>query len=282
MVFTDGVGSCEGAAAGSFFGPATFFGGALAGGLTAVAVAAYMRDQVREYSVSCGTSNMPAEYSPRPCGTSRGKVSDYSIPCGGGRGLNMLPEELLPCGTSYKVPEYSMSCETSNVFPDYSLLPCGTSNKVPGYSTSCGTSSVFPEYSIPCAGPNTNNFVLKNANAVQQTKPTHVAPGKSTEKDVSKRPIYKDGAYHHPNSKGSGKGGKSRAPSDGQKALDNSVPIKDTNDNRVGISNGEIVKLNKTLNGEYHGYVVSWEDAHSSVQNALKKHGLVNSNGKIK
>ena len=96
---------------------------------------------------------------------------------------------------------------------------------------------------------------------------------------------YKDAPYHGKNDNSV----KSRAPINGQAALDNSVQVKSTSPRRVGVdkTNNEIVVLDKTQtfnNGsaEYHGHVRNWQDLHADQQNALKKAGLVNSKGKIK
>ena len=96
---------------------------------------------------------------------------------------------------------------------------------------------------------------------------------------------YKDASYHGKNDNSV----KSRAPTNGQAALDNSVQVKSTSPRRVGVdkANNEIVVLDKTQtfnNGsaEYHGHVRSWQDLHTDQKNALKKAGLVNSKGKIK
>ncbi|HFC6479832.1 TPA: polymorphic toxin-type HINT domain-containing protein [Neisseria meningitidis] len=88
---------------------------------------------------------------------------------------------------------------------------------------------------------------------------------------------YKDASYHGKNDNSV----KSRAPTNGQAALDNSVQVKSTSPRRVGVdkANNEIVVLNKTQtfnNGsaEYHGHVRSWQDLHTDQKNALKKAGL--------
>ena len=96
---------------------------------------------------------------------------------------------------------------------------------------------------------------------------------------------YKDAPYHSKN----GNSVKSRAPTNGQAALDNSVQVKSTSSQRVGVdkTNNEIVVLNQTQtfndgSTEYHGYVKNWQDLYTDQKNALKKAGLVNSKGKIK
>ena len=80
---------------------------------------------------------------------------------------------------------------------------------------------------------------------------------------------------------------KSRAPIDGQAALDNSVHVKPTSYRRVGIdhANGEIVVLDRTReisNGveEFHGHVREWDDLDPDQQKALKNTKKVNKKGK--
>jgi RHS repeat-associated protein len=81
---------------------------------------------------------------------------------------------------------------------------------------------------------------------------------------------------------------KSKAPGNGQAALDNSVQIKDTSPRRVGIdpTNNEIVILDRTRtlpNGDevFHGHVRSWDQLDSVQQNALKKSGAVDKRGRV-
>jgi uncharacterized protein RhaS with RHS repeats len=97
--------------------------------------------------------------------------------------------------------------------------------------------------------------------------------------------IYKDASYHGRTDNAV----KSRAPTNGQAALDNSIQVKNTSPRRVGVdvTNREIVVLDRTQtfpNGveEYHGHVREWDDLHTDQQNALKDAGLVDKKGKIK
>jgi RHS repeat-associated protein len=78
------------------------------------------------------------------------------------------------------------------------------------------------------------------------------------------------------------KGDVSAAPKDGQAALDNSTQVKDTSPRRVGVdvANNEIVVLDQTSEGEFHGHVRSCELT-SQMQNALKDAGLTTPNGAI-
>lgn len=82
---------------------------------------------------------------------------------------------------------------------------------------------------------------------------------------------------------------KSKAPTNGQAALDNSVQIKDTAPRRVGIDagNDEFVVLDRTRthandDEEFHGHVRCWCDLHNDHQSVLRKAGKVTAKGKIK
>jgi RHS repeat-associated protein len=76
---------------------------------------------------------------------------------------------------------------------------------------------------------------------------------------------------------------KSRAPINGQDALDASVLVKDTSPRRVGIDYdaGEFVVFDKTIGNKYHGHVRSWKDLHPDMQKALIKSKMVDNKGKI-
>jgi len=88
---------------------------------------------------------------------------------------------------------------------------------------------------------------------------------------------YKDAPYHTKN----GNAIKSPRPKNGQKALDNSFPIKETSKRRIGISEGEFVVLDETSPGLYHGHVRTWQELKDTIQNILIDNGLVRDNGKI-
>jgi len=53
---------------------------------------------------------------------------------------------------------------------------------------------------------------------------------------------------------------KSSAPTDGQKALDKSIPIRGNTDRRIAYCNGEIVIFDKSDGNLYHGHVRTIED----------------------
>lgn len=77
--------------------------------------------------------------------------------------------------------------------------------------------------------------------------------------------------------------GASRAPTNGQEALDNSVRIKDTSPRRVGVDpkTKDIVVFDQHLEGKFHGHVREWGELTSEMQNALRNSGLVNARGKV-
>ncbi|URQ59654.1 PAAR domain-containing protein [Pantoea alhagi] len=96
--------------------------------------------------------------------------------------------------------------------------------------------------------------------------------------------VYKDAPYHGT----SDNSVKSRAPKNGQAALDNSVQVKPTSPRRVGvdIANNEIVVLDKTRSlsdqvDEYHGHVRDWDALDNKQQSALNKSGKTTRKGKI-
>lgn len=74
---------------------------------------------------------------------------------------------------------------------------------------------------------------------------------------------------------------KSKAPKNGQAALNNSLSLGPTTSRRIGISNGEIVVLNRTREGVWHGHVRSWGELTPEMKRTLIKAGWVNKKGKI-
>lgn len=127
---------------------------------------------------------------------------------------------------------------------------------------------------------------IKQAELKRSAIKPPMEPQKDNDKDKAKHPygLYAGAAYHN---KHSAKYGKSPAPKNGQKALDNSVPCPKNSNNptastrRIGISDGEIVVLRQTSPGVYHGHVSRWGELRDFMQTALKNAGLVNNNGKI-
>ena len=82
---------------------------------------------------------------------------------------------------------------------------------------------------------------------------------------------------------------KSRAPSNGQAALDNSSQVKESSPRRIGvdIENNELVILDRTQvtpnsDEEFHGHVRCWCDLHTDQQNTLRRAQQVTSKGKIR
>jgi len=76
---------------------------------------------------------------------------------------------------------------------------------------------------------------------------------------------------------------KSRAPINGQDALDNSVRVKATSPRRVGIDyqKEEFVVFDRTMDDIYHGHVRAWKDLHPDMQRTLIKSGMADRRGNI-
>jgi hypothetical protein len=77
--------------------------------------------------------------------------------------------------------------------------------------------------------------------------------------------------------------GVSPQPANGQLALDNSVTYKSTTTSRVGIDprTGDIVVLDDTNNGMYHGHIETWSELDQNQQNALMNDGFIDKRGRI-
>ena len=75
----------------------------------------------------------------------------------------------------------------------------------------------------------------------------------------------------------------SKAPKNGQDALDLSVQVKDTSPRRVGVNYeaGEFVVFDEHGPGKFHGHVRTWDELENVQQNALIKAGLTDRRGKI-
>ncbi|WYJ99024.1 hypothetical protein A5821_000100 [Enterococcus sp. 7F3_DIV0205] len=64
--------------------------------------------------------------------------------------------------------------------------------------------------------------------------------------------------------------------------MDNSLPIDEINTpRRIGISDGEFVVLDKTVDGVFQGHVRTWKELSNEMQAILRKAKLVNKKGKI-
>ncbi|OJG90995.1 hypothetical protein RV15_GL000991 [Enterococcus silesiacus] len=97
--------------------------------------------------------------------------------------------------------------------------------------------------------------------------------------DASKHPngVYKDADYHT----GKGNSVKSKKPKNGQDALDNSLPLKDTTKRRISLSDDEFVVIDSSGDGTFHGHVRTWDELSPKMKAILQKAGLVNKKGKI-
>lgn len=84
----------------------------------------------------------------------------------------------------------------------------------------------------------------------------------------------------------------SRAPKNGQDALDNSVLVKPTSRLRVGVDYDELEfvvlrfhdlgEFRDSLNYEiFHGYVMDWRDLTQEQKNSLMRWGFANLKGRI-
>lgn len=113
-------------------------------------------------------------------------------------------------------------------------------------------------------------------------------PSKALSKQVPKaandniKHTYQAAPYHGKTNQGL----KSRGPTNGQSALDNSVQVKSTSPRRVAVDkkSGEYVVFDKTSDNVYHGHVREWADLHPDMQNALINSNqvkVVNGAGKI-
>ncbi|MBB5321167.1 RHS repeat-associated core domain-containing protein [Marinobacter oulmenensis] len=125
---------------------------------------------------------------------------------------------------------------------------------------------------IPAGASKVARMVAKASNAKTVAK-----AGRSA--GAMARREYRAASYH-------GKAGnavKSKAPKNGQDALDMSVQVKGTSPRRVGIDyeTGEFAVFDQTTNGVFHGHVRGWNDLTSQMQNALRKAGMVDRKGKI-
>lgn len=74
---------------------------------------------------------------------------------------------------------------------------------------------------------------------------------------------------------------KSRAPKNGQEALNTSIQIKPTSLRRVGVDyeSKEFVVFDRTLDSTYHGHVRPWEGLHQDMKRALQQAGVVDRKG---
>jgi hypothetical protein len=104
---------------------------------------------------------------------------------------------------------------------------------------------------------------------------------KNNEKKPEKETELKYGAanYHHQNSSGL----KSKAPSNPESTLNDSVQVKNTSLRRIGVDSktGEINVFDSTNNGAYHGHTRTWDELTQSMKNALIDAGKATTKGVI-
>ncbi len=90
---------------------------------------------------------------------------------------------------------------------------------------------------------------------------------------------YEPADYHHQNSSGL----KSKAPTNPEKSLNESIQIKDTSARRISVDSktGEIDIFDSTNNGTYHGHQRQWNELTQEMKNVLIKAGKATSKGVI-
>jgi hypothetical protein len=76
---------------------------------------------------------------------------------------------------------------------------------------------------------------------------------------------------------------KSKGPTNGQEALENSVQVKPTSPRRIGVDpeTNELVVFDRTGGDVYHGHVRPWDKLHQDMKNALIKAKKVDNKGRI-
>jgi hypothetical protein len=94
-----------------------------------------------------------------------------------------------------------------------------------------------------------------------------------------KRNTYEPAPYHGRTDHA----GKSRAPTNGQEALDTSLQVKDTSPRRIGVDYAakEFVVFDQTSPGIFHGHVRDWADLTDDMRKVLIDEGMANRRGKI-
>lgn len=88
---------------------------------------------------------------------------------------------------------------------------------------------------------------------------------------------YEHAGYHSKQDNGY----KSRRPTNGQQALDESMLIEDQSRHRISLNNGEFVVMYETSPGLYHGHIRAWKELTTAMQKTLIKHRITKINGKI-
>lgn len=132
---------------------------------------------------------------------------------------------------------------------------------------------------IAVAGAGTVIHANNLGSAVSEMRSASNGGGGGTTGAPGERNVYEPNAKHGSVDRGAA----SRAPTNGQEALDNSVRVKDTSPRRVGVDpkTKDIVVFDQHLEGKFHGHVREWGELTSEMQNALRSSGLVNARGKV-
>ena len=94
---------------------------------------------------------------------------------------------------------------------------------------------------------------------------------------------FEDAPYHGRSVQTGPRGVKSAAPRDGAAALRNSYRVSDSAPRRIGvdIANKEIVVLDRTKEGLWHGHVRDWNQLTQAMRSTLIKNGLADPRGRI-
>lgn len=132
-------------------------------------------------------------------------------------------------------------------------------------------------YSTSSAGyTNVDSDEKDASNKNNQKKSTTNTEKNNTTKQKLK---YEPADYHHQNSSGV----KSKAPTNPEKSLNDSIQIKDTSPRRISVDSktGEIDIFDSTNNGTYHGHQRQWNELTQEMKNVLIKAGKANSKGVI-
>lgn len=174
--------------------------------------------------------------------------------------IGLVAALLLPlAGISATIPASAVVNAPQSVAPDYDASRrCVSSDHAPGL---VATSGLAVSSFGPVAGLDAAKSGLREG------------PGAMT------RLKYEPASYH-------GKVDtalKSRAPAQGQDALDFSLQVKETSPRRVGIDpqTSDFVIFDQTTPGVFHGHVRPWNELPVEAQNALRKAGMVDAKGRI-
>jgi hypothetical protein len=108
-------------------------------------------------------------------------------------------------------------------------------------------------------------------------------PQENSPSDERPNGTYEESPKHSSAPRSGPKGEISAGPANGQEALDRSVQIKETSPRRIGVDphNNQIVILDQTQAGQFHGHVREWESLSDQMRNALIRSGLTDARGTI-